>query len=230
MSTSRLSRFVACALLALSGVVIAACAASTPTTACAPGLYAYKGGCLDAVSQNYATCTETRGQNLTTEDKQKIAANVDLGLKGGGGSVEIDKKVTETELPDVAIQVVKDCLEISKRVATPAQQVMIQQQIDSLQQMLSQSSKGSISLNPEHGPYKQPIAASGTDWPPNIEMEIAANSARVRTTTAGDGSFHATINLDPTFESVSPPTVTIRASPVKASTQFPADALYTIDK
>jgi hypothetical protein len=52
----------------------------------------------------------------------------------------------------------------------------------------------------------------------------------VRTTTAADGSFQTTITLDPRFESVAPDTVEIRASPVKASTQLPASALYKIEK
>ena len=90
-----------------------------------------------------------------------------------------------------------------------------------LQGMLNSVSAGTISLDPDRGPYDQAIGVSGTGWPPNVELEVSAMSSRVRTTTSGDGSFETTIKLDPNFESVSPSTVEIRASPVKASMQLP---------
>jgi len=95
--------------------------------------------------------------------------------------------------------------------------------------MLDAASAGTISLDPTHGPYTQTIGVSGTDWPAKVELEISAGPSRVRATTTADGAFQTTIKLDPRFESVSASTVEIRVSPVKASTQLPASALYTID-
>jgi hypothetical protein len=216
--------------LALASLALTSCAGETAQDRCAPGLSEYKGTCLDAVTQNFVSCTATRGNNLTTEDRQKFGASVDVGIKGVDGVVELSQRVVETELPDVAIEIVRICLELSKNVASPAQRAGIQAQVDALQTMLDEASAGSISLSPERGPYSQEISVSGADWPPKIEVEVSAMSSRVRTRTAADGSFQTTISLDPKFESVSPNTVEIRVAPVKASTQLPASALYTIEK
>jgi hypothetical protein len=229
MSAIRSSRLILCLVLAVSSLALASCS-STGRDTCAPGLYEYKGTCLDKVSQNFVSCTATRGNNLTVEDKQKFGASVDLGIRGGGGVVEISKKVVETELPDVAIEIVRNCLELSKNLASPVEQTKIGQQVDELQAMLDAVSEGTITLSPSRGPYGQVIGVSGTNWPAKVELEVTARSSRVRTTTTADGTFKTTIKLDPTFESVSPSTVEIRVSPVKASTQLPASALYEIVK
>jgi hypothetical protein len=217
-------------IVAVTSLAVSACAPPAAKTTCAPGLFDYKGTCLDAVSQNFVSCTETRGNNLSVEDRKKIGASVDLGVKGVGGVVEISKKVVETELPDVALEVVRDCLELSKNVADPAQRVTIEHQVQSLQGMLDEVSQGTIALNPSSGPYLHAIAVSGTGWPAKIELEVQAMSAKVRTTTASDGSFRTTIKLDPTFKDVAPPTVEISVHPVKASIQMPATALYQVQK
>jgi hypothetical protein len=229
MSAPRRSHLITFLLLAVSSFALASCAAERPDT-CAPGLYEYEGTCLDKVSQNFVGCTATRGNDLTVEDKQKFDASVDLGIKGASGVVEISKKVVETELPDVAIEIVRICLELSKALANPVEQIEIGEQVDALQAMLDSISEGTISLSPDRGPYDQEISVSGTDWPANVEVEVSAGTSRVRTTTAADGSFQTTINLDPRFESVSPPSIEIRVSPVSASTQLPASALYEIVK
>jgi hypothetical protein len=215
--------------LVIPGLALAACAGQAQTN-CAPGLYLYKGKCLDAVGQSFVGCTEDRGNNLSTEDRAKIDASVNSGLQGATGGVDISRKVIETELPDVAMEIVKNCLEVSKNVATPAQQRTIQQQIDSIQDALDRVSQGTISLDPARGPYDQAIRVSGTGWPANIEVEVSAATSRKRTMTTDDGSFQTTIKLDPKFESVSPSTADIRVSPVKASMMLPASALYEIVK
>jgi hypothetical protein len=144
--------------------------------------------------------------------------------------VEISKKVVETELPDVAIEIVRNCLELSKNVASPAEQLTIEQQIEALDAILGTLTQGTILLDPERGPYDQTIGVSGTNWPKNIEVEVSAGPSRVRTTTDDSGNFQTTIKLDPNFESVSPTTVEIRVSPVKPSMQLEATALYQIVK
>lgn len=228
MSASK-SQLVVFLALAASSLGLGACGIGSRDT-CAPGLSEYQGTCLDKVSQNFVSCTATRGNNLSVEDKQKLGASVDIGAKGVGGVVEISKKVVETELPDVALEIVRICLELSKGLATPVEQNQIQTQVQTLQQMLDEVSKGTISLSPSRGPYSQEIVVSGTDWPADVEIEVTARSAKVRTTTTADGSFRTTIKLDPTFENVAMSPVTIRASPVKASTQLDATALYEILK
>jgi hypothetical protein len=232
MSTSRCSTLMIVLALALSSLSLASCAgqAPTPRTNCAPGLYEYKGGCLDGVSQNFVTCTETHSSNLSVEEKQKFGASVDLGIQSGGGVVEISKTVVETQLPEVALEIVRDCLELSKNVASPVEQLTIEQQVEALNAILGTLTKGTISLDPDRGPYDQVIGVSGTDWPPNVEVEVTAVTSRVRTTTADNGSFQTTITLDPKFESVSPTSIEIRVSPVEASMQMEASALYEIVK
>ena len=232
MPTSRFRTLILLLILAVSALGAESCGGSaTPTpAACTPPLHDYKGKCLDVVTTNFVGCTEDRGKNLTTEERQKFGATVDLGLRSVGGVVELSKKIVETENSDVATEIVKNCLELSKSVATPAEKTAIQQQVDVLQGMLDASSKGTIMLDPTRGPYSQAIAVSGDHWPANAEVEITAGTSRVRATTNAEGTFHTTITLDPRFESVSPSTVRIQVTPVKASTQFPADALYTIVK
>jgi hypothetical protein len=231
MSASRSWNLLMFFILAMSSVGAGSCANSaSPPVSCAPPLHEYKGTCLDAVTTNFVGCTATRGNNLTTEEKQKFGATVDVGVKSVGGVVELSKKIVATENSDVAIEIVRFCLELSKNVANPVDQTKIQQQVDQLQGMLDAASKGTISLSPDRGPYGQEIGVSGTNWPGNVEVEVTAGPSKVRATTTDDGSFRTTIKLDPNFESVSPSTVTIRVSPVKASTQMPASALYTIVK
>jgi hypothetical protein len=230
MAASGFSRLLICLALAAASAAVASCSSQAQTN-CAPGLYEYKGGCLSNVSQNFVTCTETRGNDLSVEERQKLGASVDAGIRGGAsGVIEISKKVVETELPDVALEIVRVCLQLSEQLADPAEQVAIQQQIEALQAMIDGLSQGTISLDPDRGPYNQVITVSGAQWPPGVEVEATAATARVRTTTRDDGTFETTISLDPTFEGVSGSTVVIRVSPVKASMQLPATALYTIEK
>ncbi len=226
-----LSRLIVSLALAASGSALASCAGPEAATECAPGLYPYKGGCLTAASQNFVTCTETRGQNLTVEERQKVDAVLDAGIKGSiGGIVEISKTVVETELDDVAIEIVRDCRELSDEVADPVEHLTIEQQVQTLNDLLGTLSTGEIELDPNHGPYDQPIRVTGSGWGANVELEVSAGPSKVATTTDDEGNFETTITLDPNFESVSPSTVTIRVSPLKASLQLPARAFYTIEK
>jgi hypothetical protein len=229
MSASRSWNLLMLLILAVASLGLGSCAGSAPVS-CTPPQREYKGTCLDAVIVNFAGCTETRGNNLSTEEKQKFGATVDVGIKSVGGVVELSKKIVATENSDTVREIVKGCLELAKSVANPVDQTAIQQEINQLQAMLDASSQGTISLSPDHGPYSQVIGVSGTHWPANVEVEVAAGPSKVRATTTADGSFQTTIKLDPDFESVSPSTVTIRVSPVKASTQLDASALYTIVK
>lgn len=233
MLTSRLSRLIVIVAFVAASPALAACsffATPGPVTNCAPGLFEYQGGCLTAASQNFASCTRERGQNLSVDERTKLEGSIDAGIKGGGGGVvEFSKTVVETELPDVALRIVEICLELSKDLATPVEALGIDAQLDVLQQMLDATSQGEITLSPATGPYEQAIHVSGTNWPPNIEMEVSAMTlAKKRATTDADGSFVVDITLDPTFKDVAPSTITVRAAPVKASVQRAATALYEI--
>jgi hypothetical protein len=228
MSASRSWNLFMFLVLAVSSLGLGSCGGAP--VSCTPPLREYKGTCLDAVIVNFAGCTATRGTDLSTEEKQKFGATVDVGVRSVGGVVELSKKIVATENSDTVREIVRDCLELAKSAANPVDQTRIQQEVDQLQSMLDASSQGTISLSPDRGPYSQAIGVSGTHWPANVEVEVTANSAKVRTTTTADGSFQTTITLDPRFESVSASTVTIQVSPVKASTQMPATALYTIVK
>ena len=228
MSSSR--RISVLMLLAMLGSTLGAASCSPAPVSCAAPQRDYKGTCVDGAVANFAACTASHGSDLTTEEKQKFGATVDVGIKSVGGVVELSKKIVATENSEVALEIVKNCLELSKSAAAPAEQVQIQSQLQTLQQMLDATSQGTISLNPASGPYSQPIAVSGTHWPANVEVEVTAGPSKARATTTADGSFQATITLDPKFESVSGTTATIRVSPVKPSTQLSASALYTIVK
>ena len=223
-------------LLVSLGLVVAAsglasCGAPQPATVCAPGLYLYKGGCLTAASQNFVTCTESRGQNLTVEQRTKVEGALDAGIRGSvGGIVELSTSVIEEELPEVAIRIVRDCRELSDAVADPVERQTIEQQVRALDEILGTLSTGTIGLDPDRGPYDQAIGVTGTGWASNVEIEVSAGPSRVRATTDKDGRFETSITLDPNFQNVSPSTVTIRASPVNPSLQLSASALYTVEK
>ena len=107
------------------------------------------------------SCTDTRGQNLTTEEQQKFGLSVSSAAKitGGSGVVELSKKIVEEELPDVTIEIVRDCLELSKQLPEAAgQQAQIDSEIASLQSMLDAVSKGSVTVDPSSGPYRQALS------------------------------------------------------------------------
>jgi hypothetical protein len=187
------------------------------------------GSVCDPATLNFMTCAQSQSSNLSTDEKQRFEASIARGVVGGGGVVELSKTVVETKLSDVALEIVRGCLELSRGVAKPAEVGGIDQQIRTLQGMLDAQSQGTIVLDPTHGPYGQVIGVTGANWGASMELEISAGPAKVRTTTAADGTFATTIQLDPRFEGVSGGSQTIRVSPVKASTQFDASALYTID-
>ena len=226
MVASRRSRLIA-ALLVLGGVLpFSGCSIISPSPA--PSVCGQ--GCLDPTVLNFKVCAEGQSSNLSVDERQRFELSLSRGLVGGGGVVELSKKVVETKLSDVALEIVRGCLELSKNVAKPAEVGGIDQQIHTIQDMLDQQSQGTIVLNPEHGPYDQVINVTGAGWGSSKELEISAGPSKVRTTTKADGTFATTIKLDPRFENVSGSTETIRVSPVKASIQFDASALYTIDK
>ena len=228
MSSSR--RISVLMLLAMLGSTLGIGACNPSPVSCSAPQRDYKGTCVDGAVANFAACTATHGSDLTTEEKQKFGATVDVGIKSVGGVVELSKKIVATENSEVALEIVKNCLELSKSAAAPAEQIQIQTQLQTLQQMLDATSQGTISLNPTSGPYSQEIVVTGTGWPANIEVEVVASTAKKRTFTTADGSFRTTIRLDPTFEKVAISPVTFRVGPVKSSILRDATALYEIVK
>ena len=176
MSSSR--RISGLLLLAMLGSTLGAASCSPAPVSCAAPQRDYKGTCVDGAVANFAACTASHGSDLTTEEKQKFGATVDVGIKSVGGVVELSKKIVATENSEVALEIVKNCLELSKSAAAPAEQVQIQSQLQTLQQMLDATSQGTISLNPASGPYSQPIAVSGTHWPANVEVEVTAGPSK----------------------------------------------------
>lgn len=225
MVASGRSRVIVAVLVLVSALTVAGCSGgqAPPPSVCGQG-------CLDPSVLNFKTCAEGQSSNLSQEERQRFEASIARGVVGGGGVVELSKKVVDTKSSDVAIEIVRACLELSKNVAKPAELGGIDQQIQTLQAMLDADSQGTIVLDPDHGPYDQVINVTGANWGSNKELEISAGPSKVRTTTKSDGTFATTIKLDPRFEDVSGSTETIRVSPVKASTLLPASALYTIDK
>lgn len=229
MFASRLSRLILCLAFAGATPAFAACGPVGPTTVCAPGLYLYEGGCTTGAGQSYATCIKGHTENLTTEEKARIEAAVDAGLKGGGSTViDLSKTVVKEQLPDVAKQVVRDCLELSKDFATPAERAGIEEQLDALESTLKTLSAGEIRLDPPSGSYEQAIEVIGTGWPPNTDMEVSFQQTVIEATTNDNGKFRMTVHLDPTFEGVSKSTVTIRAAPADASMMFEDKARYQV--
>lgn len=208
------------------------CVPKPKASQCAPGLYPFKGDtCLDKVTQNFVSCTDTRGNDLSTQDRKRFEASVDAAAKGVGvgGVVELTRTVVETELPEVALRIVQYCLDLSRKVAEDdTLRTSIDGELTRLELLLEATSQGTVELEPASGPYTQTITVSGTHWPAGIEMQVSAATTQVRTVTGDDGTFSTTITLDPRFEDVAPSSIEVRAAPVKASPRLPATALYEI--
>jgi hypothetical protein len=225
MVASRRSRLLAALLVLAGAVLVAGCSIISPS----PPPSVCGQGCLDPTVLNFKVCAEGQSSNLSQEERQRFEASIQDGLVGGGGVVELSKKIVDTKSSDVALEIVRGCLELSKNIAKPGEVGGIDQQIQTLQDILDAHSEGTIVLDPDHGPYDQAINVTGAHWGSTVELEISAGPSKVRVTTKADGTFEKTFRLDPAFEAVSGTTQTIQVRPVKASTQFPASALYTID-
>lgn len=112
--TGRLFRLIVLVPLLLAGSLLGSgCAAQTN---CPEGLHAYKDKCLTNMAIQYVGCTEGRGINVITE----------IGVGGGGTfkevadiSVDLAYERAEQENTPVALQIVKDCLDIAKSNSPP---------------------------------------------------------------------------------------------------------------
>ena len=112
------SRIFLIASLALALLLPAACSDSGEQLTCPAGLHLYKNNCLSSTSIEYVGCTEGRG--FSTIDEGSI------GLGGtfrvvADASLEIAATRSKQENTPVALQIVKDCLEIAMNSAALSQ-------------------------------------------------------------------------------------------------------------
>ena len=109
--TGRRSRLVVLVLVLLAAVPIAAACSAQD---CPAGLHPYQNKCLTNMAIQYVGCTDGRGVNVTTE-------------LGAGGtlkevaevSLNVAYKQAKDENTPVALQIVKDCLEIARTTSPP---------------------------------------------------------------------------------------------------------------
>lgn len=112
-SATRLCSIVLALVVGGASFVIAAC---NPFVSCSSGLHEYKGKCLTNMAIQYVGCTEGKGINTTSE----ISAGVGGTFKVvADATLTVAMKKSQTENTPVALQIVKDCLEIAKTNSPP---------------------------------------------------------------------------------------------------------------
>ena len=99
------------ALLAVVGAAVLPACSRTQQPDCGDGFQPYKGNCLNETAITYLRCTEGRGYSPVIE----IGGGVSGTFKViADASVKAAYKNTKQENTPVALQIVKDCLEIAK--------------------------------------------------------------------------------------------------------------------
>jgi hypothetical protein len=102
--------FTIIALLVFMLMVLASCDQSCPD-----GLQSYKGKCLSRTTIEYVGCTEGRGINPLTKVEGTLAGDLRVVANA---SLQVAYEQSATENTPVALQIIKDCLELAKNNAT----------------------------------------------------------------------------------------------------------------
>ncbi|MGW5720193.1 hypothetical protein ACWEVP_28770 [Amycolatopsis sp. NPDC003865] len=194
----RIRTIVFALLLPLVVLIIPGCA-SDPT--CSGGLHPYNGKCLSNMAIQYVGCTEGRGISPTTE----IGGDVGGTFKSvADASLKIAYKKTEQENTPVALQIVKDCMEVARSTSPPddpdqATAADYQKQFD---QQLQQWQNGvvdqtpSIKLSRDSAKRGQAITVSGAKFWPGETVDISVHATLAGQAKAGkDGSFSVSITV-----------------------------------
>lgn len=120
-------------------------------------------------------------------------------VAGASGVVEVARTITNTGITDVELEIVKGCLEFTRKdLTTPRSEVPA---IINFEQDLRDRAVGpgggtpTIRLSPSRGRATTPVAVGGDGWPPNEELEIRVLGNQSRVKTDAEGRFSATIRV-----------------------------------
>lgn len=190
---------VVSALAVLVLLLAPACGSSQP--ACTGGLHAYKNRCLSNTAIEYLGCTEDRGFSSTKE----IAG----GLGGtfrvvANATLNVAYTKSKQEDTPVALQIVKDCMEIAKTSssATDTEQTIAasyEQQAEAYlqrwqHQQVEQTPR--ISLSSSSARIGEQVTVEGSNFWPNETVEIHVHATLVDQVEAdGSGAFSDVITV-----------------------------------
>ena len=198
------SVFLAPALFAglLAGPLLGGCG-STPQ--CTGGLQPYKDGCLSQTAIEYATCTEGRGFDTSTE----VGAGVGGTLRSiVGASLDVAYKKAQQEDTPVALQVVQGCLEVVKMGSAASGpdhssviefQKQAEQDLERWRKEQERRSLGEtaeITLSKADVHIGDKIVVTGKQFQANETIEIQFGlDDLTRVTADNNGSFRATVTI-----------------------------------
>ncbi len=179
---------------------------------------------------NYVSCTEERGKNLTAEAKVKFDAALNGAVAkaaGVGGSVEIAEKITKEENTPVVLQIVKDCLDLTKNdpgapTAEKEQATAFQQRI---QRMIVDQTPPALIVSPQSGVKGTSVTVQGSNFYPNEPIKIYLRATLVQQATANEqGAFSATFIVPDTAQPGIPTTITAAG----AASARSAEQIFTV--
>ena len=214
-------------LVALVAAMLGSGCSSQPT--CTAGLHPYKDKCLTNMAIQYVGCTEGRGISPTTE----ISAGVGGTLKVvADASLNLAYKRTEQENTPVALEIVRNCMEIAKTNSPPDDQE--QQAATGYQQQFEEAEKQwqtkqvnatpTITLSTSTARKGENVTVAGTRFWPNEMVDILVHATLVAQVQADNNGAFSTVITVPT--SAPPPgfgttiTATGRSSAKSADAPF----------
>lgn len=212
------SRSVALALLCVMPLLVLAC------VRCPEGMTETYGGCADRPTLNFIACTGAQASNLTQEQKLRLEGDVGTAVRlaGAKGAVEVVNTVTRSTHETVALRIVEACVvQLQRGENTPPQvKVDLISSQRALETQIAGAARGpdgqlpSMQLSPSRGRATAPITVSGSNWPPNEELEITGFAGRTltRVRANGNGRFSATVTHPALVGS--PQNVTLTVTPV----------------
>ena len=184
-------------VLALASIAVLAtpgCGSSPPN--CASGYQPYKSNCLTNSAIQYVRCTEGRGLSTTTEiggglgGTFKVVANATLNVAY--------KKAKQENTP-VALQIVKDCLEIAKSSPEHDTATAFQGKVEQyLQQWQRQQVEATpiVTLSSNSAGIGEQVTVTGSRFVPNELVEIIVHATLVAQVQASDaGEFSTSITV-----------------------------------
>jgi len=172
----------------LVALAVAPMAAACSGQECPAGLHQYKDKCLTNMAIQYVGCTDGKGVNVTTEigagGTFKEVAEVSLNLAY--------KQAKEENTP-VALQIVKDCLEIARTTSPPddpEQAAAAQFQRDVI------DATPSISISPTTARKGAQVTITGSKFWPTEMVDIYLHATLVAQIQAdATGAISATITV-----------------------------------
>jgi hypothetical protein len=172
-------------------VLISACS-SQPS--CSTGLHPYKDKCLTNMAIQYIGCTEGRGISTTNE----ISAGVGGTLKViADATLTVAMKRSQTENTPVALQIVKDCMEIAKTNSPPDDpEQAIAANYERQWQDLVVSQTPELTISRSSARVGETVTVTGSQFWANEKVDIrlhAATVAQVQADASGGFSVDITV-------------------------------------